>query len=66
MTKYNLMEDTYGDNWAKTPADKYLDSSFCTIGILILEPINDDIRYVKLWYYKSPIKLKLILVHYGF
>ncbi|XP_046641597.1 uncharacterized protein LOC124326925 [Daphnia pulicaria] len=31
LTKYNLMEDTYGDNWAKTPADKYLDLSFCTI-----------------------------------
>ncbi|XP_046449258.1 protein Star-like isoform X2 [Daphnia pulex] len=31
MTKYNLIEDTYGDNWAKTSADKYLDSSFCTI-----------------------------------
>ncbi|EFX77925.1 hypothetical protein DAPPUDRAFT_320760 [Daphnia pulex] len=31
MKKYNLMEDTYGDNWAKKPADKYLDSSFCTI-----------------------------------
>ncbi|EFX75269.1 hypothetical protein DAPPUDRAFT_323557 [Daphnia pulex] len=31
LTKYILMENTYGDNWSKTPADKYLDSSFCTI-----------------------------------
>jgi hypothetical protein len=46
MTKYNLIEDTYGDNWAKTSADKYLDSFFCTIGITYIGP-NNDIRYVK-------------------
>ncbi len=46
MTKYNLIEDTYGDNWAKTSADKYLDSSFCIIGITYIGP-NNDIRYVK-------------------
>jgi hypothetical protein len=31
-TKYNLMEETFGENWAKEPADKYLAPSYCTIG----------------------------------
>lgn len=33
-TKYNLMEETFGENWAKEPADKYLAPSYCTIGKL--------------------------------
>ena len=33
MSKYNLMEDYYGSNWAKTPVNKYLLSpSDCTVG----------------------------------
>jgi hypothetical protein len=32
--KYNLMEETYGRNWAKTASDEYLPSSDCTVGIL--------------------------------
>ncbi len=31
-TKYNFMEETFGENWAKEPADKYLAPSYCTIG----------------------------------
>ena len=33
MSKYNLMEDLYGSNWAKIAEDKYLLSpSDCTLG----------------------------------
>jgi hypothetical protein len=32
LTKYNLMEETFGENWAKIQADKLLSPSFCTIG----------------------------------
>ncbi|EFX65695.1 hypothetical protein DAPPUDRAFT_264357 [Daphnia pulex] len=29
--KYNLMEEIYGRNWAKTASDEYLPSSDCTV-----------------------------------
>jgi hypothetical protein len=33
VTKYfNLMEETFGSNWAKEPTDKYFSQSYCTIG----------------------------------
>ncbi len=30
--KFNLMEETYGSEWDKQSVDKYLSSSYCTIG----------------------------------
>jgi hypothetical protein len=32
MSKFNLMEDYYGSDWAKTPEKKYLSPSDCTVG----------------------------------
>ncbi|XP_046641070.1 protein Star-like [Daphnia pulicaria] len=55
---YNLMEETFGENWAKEPADKYLAPSYCTIEYANTNQLQQDhpcvIRLIRESYLRQP------------
>ncbi|XP_046632872.1 uncharacterized protein LOC124312410 [Daphnia pulicaria] len=56
--KYNLMEETYGRNWAKTASDEYLPSSDCTVEYANEKQLQQDhpcvIRLIRDQYLRQP------------
>jgi hypothetical protein len=49
--KYNLMEEIYGVKWSESPADMYLSSADCTIGIVNITTVTFMTRVIEKFFF---------------